>query len=135
VNDFANGVLQYLCNLEHHFGVTIRAVGIDAPSAPRREDIPRREAEAALDDLRISCFATPSAFEFEAIRRKVKKHLLEGRSEPTLPHAAQLWMLAGFAPFRALGAKWECIEVYPQATMRVLDVADVNKKSAAGILA
>jgi len=48
---FAGDVVDYLRGIEHRFGVTIRRIGIDAPSDPRRADIPRRQAEIALDTV------------------------------------------------------------------------------------
>ena len=40
---------MYLRQVESHFGVTVCRIGIDAPSDPRRDDLARRQAEAALD--------------------------------------------------------------------------------------
>ena len=57
---FADDVVKYLRELEHHFGFRIRRIGIDAPSDPRPDGIARRRAEVALDGRRISCFTTPS---------------------------------------------------------------------------
>ena len=55
-----------------------------------------------MDQRGISCFATPSRAEFEKIRDKAKKHLAKGLPIPRLPHANQLWILAGFEIFTAL---------------------------------
>jgi hypothetical protein len=43
---FAGDVADYLHHIEQRFGVTIQRIGIDAPSDPRRADIPRRQAES-----------------------------------------------------------------------------------------
>lgn len=110
---FADETALYLCLLEKHFSVSIRRVAIDAPSDPRPDCMPRRLAETALDRQHISCFTTPSGTEFEKIRIKVHDHLKTGGLESRLPHANQLWMLAGFALFKRLRMDWECLEVYP----------------------
>jgi hypothetical protein len=111
VASFAEETVRYLRQLEKHFGVSIRRIAIDAPSEPRADRLTRRLAETALDQRQISCFATPSAAEFEIIRRKVRDHLSEGGLESRLPHANQLWMLVGFALFNvcsANGIVWRC---------------------------
>jgi hypothetical protein len=133
VDAFAGDVLAYLHRLENHFRVSIRRIAIDAPSAPRRESLGRRQAEVALDGNKISCFATPNVAEFKAIHDKVRSHLERGGGESNLPHANQLWMLAGFKLFERLGEEWECIEVFPQATMKVLGAASVHKSKAVGV--
>jgi hypothetical protein len=130
---FADEAAEYLGRLEKHFGVSIRRIAIDAPSDPREEHLPRRLAEAGLDREQISCFATPSASEFETIRVKVTEHLRLGGRESHLPHANQLWMLIGFALFKRLRNRWECLEVYPQATMRVLGAASIHKAKEGGV--
>jgi Protein of unknown function (DUF429) len=132
---FADEVVDYLRFLEKHFSVSIRRIAIDAPSDPKQECLSRRQAETAMDRLRISCFTTPNASEFEKICEKVKHHLRTGGLESRLPHANQLWMLVGFALFRRLRLEWECLEVYPQATMRVLGAASVYKFSSDGLCA
>jgi hypothetical protein len=132
---FADDVARYLRLLEERFGVSIRRIALDAPSDPRLDCLPRRLAEAALDRHRISCFTTPSDTEFGAIRVKVQNHLNAGRPESRLPHANQLWMLAGFALFKRLRTEWECLEVYPQATMRVLGASSIHKTKAGGVSA
>jgi hypothetical protein len=113
VASFANETALYLRVLEKHFGVSIRRIAIDAPSDPRPDCLRRRLAETAMDKQHISCFATPSASEFEAIRVKVHDYLTAGGVESRLPHANQLWMFVGFAIFRRLRVEWECLEVYP----------------------
>jgi hypothetical protein len=132
---FANETALYRRLLEKHFGISIRRIAIDAPSDPRPDCLRRRLAETAMDKQRISCFATPSVSEFEAIRVKVHDYLTAGGPESRLPHANQLWMLVGFALFRRLRVEWECLEVYPQATMRTLGASSVHKAKAGGVSA
>lgn len=88
-----------------------------------------------MDQQHISCFATPSASELETIRVKVCDHLTAGGVESRLPHANQLWMLVGFALFRRLRVEWECLEVYPQATMKILGANSIHKGKAGGVSA
>jgi hypothetical protein len=95
---FADETALYLRLLEKHFGVSIRRIAIDAPSDPRPESLRRRLAETAMDQQHISCFATPSASEFETIRVKVRNYLTAGGLESRLPHANQLWMFVALAP-------------------------------------
>jgi hypothetical protein len=135
VTAFADETARYLRIVERHFGVSIRRIAIDAPSAPKRDCLDRRLAEDALGRQRISCFATPSNAGFDAIRCKVRAHLSAGGQESRLPHANQLWMQVGFALFNRLQAEWECLEVYPQATMRMLDAGSVHKSKAGGAAA
>ena len=44
-------------------------------------------------------------------------------------------MLVGFALFKRLRTEWECLEVYPQATMQVLGASTVHKAKAGAVLA
>ena len=134
---YADEVVAHLHRLEEHFGVVIRRVAIDAPSAPRPETLRRRRAEAALDAGGIGYFTTPSAAEFEVIREKVQHHLSGGGSEARLPHANQLWMLLGFSLFERLrkGEDWELLEVFPQATACALGAGSVPKHRAEGVRA
>lgn len=131
VEEFASKTLDYLHRIEDKLDVQIVRIGIDAPSAPRRNEASRRAAEKALDESGITCFTTPSKAEFETIRNKVEEHLRAGGRESNLPHANQLWMQVGFALFEKLPELAECIEVYPQATVRKLN-AGAKHKSAAG---
>jgi hypothetical protein len=121
VASFAEETVLYLRQLEKHFGVSIRRIAIDAPSEPRADRLTRRLAETALDQRQISCFATPSAAEFEIIRGKVRDRLGEGGLESRLPHANQLWMLVGCALFQRLQYEWDCLEVYPQISIQMID--------------
>lgn len=135
VASFADESALYLRLLEKRFGVSIRRIAIDAPSDPRRDCLRRRLAEIAMDQQHISCFATPSASEFEAIRVKVRDYLTAGGVESRLPHSNQLWMLVGFALFKRLRVDWECLEVFPQATMRILGANSIHKGKAGGVQA
>ena len=135
VTSFADETAVYLRLLEKHFGVSIRRIAIDAPSDPRPDCLRRRLAETAMDKQHISCFATPSVSEFEVIRVKVRDYLTAGGWASRLPHANQLWMLVGFALFRRLRVEWECLEVYPQATMRILGASSLHKGKPGGVFA
>jgi predicted nuclease with RNAse H fold len=130
---FADRVAEYLRAIEKHFDLEIQRIAIDAPSAPRAEGIVRRLAEEALDCKRISCFTTPSASEFARKRREVEKHLEAGGAENRMPSANQLWMFVGFALFRRLEKEWECLEVYPQATMKAIHAASIHKSKREGV--
>lgn len=127
VQAFAAATHEYLRRVEEELDVEIIRIGIDAPSAPRTDEKSRRAAETALDREGISCFTTPSDSEFRVIRDKVEDHLRNGGEENALPHANQLWMQVGFGLYEELQNVAECIEVYPQATVREMD-AGVNHK-------
>jgi hypothetical protein len=116
VADFAGATVEYLRWVEREHGVSIRRVALDSPSDPRNHSDARRCAESALDEYGIHCITTPSASDFEIIRRKVREHLDRQGAVSRLPHANQLWMLVGFELFRRLRNEWECLEVFPQAT-------------------
>lgn len=133
VADFADEVAEYLRQLEIYFAVKIQRIGIDAPSDPRATDAGRRKAEVALDQRRISCFTTPSTADFVRIRQKASAHLEAGGSESCLPHANQLWMLVGFALFERLRREWDCLEVFPQATVCVLGANAIHKTQRGGV--
>lgn len=129
VDDAADYVVRACAKLDLH----PQRIAIDAPSAPRRPDIPRRAAEAEMDRAGISCFATPTVSEFEVILEKVRQHLASGGTENRIPHANQLWMLVGFRLFDRLTEIAPCIEVFPQATARVLGSGDIHKFKAGGV--
>lgn len=135
VERFADETAAYLRELEMYFGVSIRRIGIDAPSDHKLNALKRRKAEEALDARGIRCFTTPSADEFAAIREKAQTHLRNGGAEFRLPHANQLWMLVGFALFERLRRDWECLEVFPQATMFMLDASATHKSKPGGVAA
>jgi len=89
----------------------------------------------AMDDIGISCFATPSQEEFQQIREKVKKHMVEDTRETHIPHANQLWMLVGFSLFGTLGKAFgqnKLIEVYPQAIVNALGCSELHKTTDDG---
>ncbi len=133
VENFAEEALAYICAIENKFDIKIVRIAIDAPSAFRRPEVERREAEKAMDRLGISCFATPSKEDFDNIIKKVKNHLGSGGSESMIPHANQLWMLAGFSLFEKLRSKYECIEVFPQAIVTALKCSKVHKSKKDGL--
>jgi len=135
VESFAQEALVYIETIQKLLDIRVIRIAIDAPSDFKRSDRTRRAAEEAMDKRKISCFATPSREEFDAIILKVKTHLKAGGSESTLPHANQLWMLVGFSLFEKLGRICECIEVYPQATAAVLGCSKIHKSKADGIAA
>lgn len=85
-----------------------------------------------MDARKISCFATPSLAEFGAIRVKATTHLDAGRAENRLPHANQLWMLAGFALFERLSKNHPCREVFPQAMVAALGARGKHKTKKEG---
>lgn len=132
---FASQTIDYLRAVEAEYGVQVARIAIDAPSEPRPARVARRRAEVALDRQRISCITTPDSDGFASMRDRGLAHLAHGGPESRLPGANQLWMLVGFALFRALGRSWECLEVFPQATARVLGVSGIHKSKAAGLRA
>jgi hypothetical protein len=86
-----------------------------------------------MDEAGISCFTTPTASEFEAIREKARQHLAAGGPLNRLPHANQIWMLVGFELFRVLESAAECIEVFPQAIVRALGAGGVHKTKSGAV--
>jgi len=113
--------------------IAISRVAIDAPSDPKLLGTARRLAELALDLRRISCITTPDEAEFAAIRAKALAHLATGGAIARMPHANQLWMLVGFALFNRLRSDWECLEVFPQATVALLRAGGVHKNKTVGL--
>ena len=130
---FAAATAHYLLDTERHYRVCIRRVAIDAPSDPKSNGKNRRQAELELDARGISCFTTPSREEFTRIKQKVQSYLERDGIEANIPHANQLWMLVGFALFQRLRQEWEVIEVYPQATVKVLDASASHKSKPGGL--
>jgi hypothetical protein len=114
--------------------VRIARVAIDAPSDPKSLGTKRRLAELALDVRRISCITTPDEAQFTAIRAKATAHLAEGGAVARMPHANQVWMLVGFALFARLRNDWECLEVFPQATVALLG-GSIHKSKSDGLQA
>ena len=133
VHDFALEAVEYLRAVEKAYDLEIERIAIDAPSSYKGDGVARRAAELAMDKLRISCFATPSETEFAAIRTKANGHLDSGGAESCLPHANQLWMLVGFALFEMLSARYECIEVFPNAIVDALQARTVHKSKSEGL--
>lgn len=132
VRSFALRAAAYLLRVSGELDLSLVRIGIDPPSSPCRSPS-RRASERALDREGINCFPTPSVAGFEAIKDKVRAHLDRGGAESHLPHANQLWMLAGFALFAELGEIAECIEVYPQATVRALDAGGTHKSESGAV--
>lgn len=135
VDLFVEETAQYIQEACERLEIVPQRIAIDAPSAPRSPLTHRRAAEMAMDGAGISCFTTPTAGEFEAILTKVSRHLARGGPENRIPHANQLWMLVGFRLFTALSKLAPCIEVFPQATARVLGAGQVHKSKAHGVRA
>lgn len=131
--NFAVGIKQYLLCVCERLGLVPARIAIDAPSLPRAAFIHRRAAEVALDHAGISCFATPSAVDFEQISDKVKQHLASGGNETRIPHSNQLWMLAGFALFKELIDVAECLEVFPQAIIRMAGSGQMHKSARGAV--
>jgi Protein of unknown function (DUF429) len=130
VASFARDVARYLRAIEAACGVTIRRVGIDAPSDPKEDGRRRRRAEAGLDACGISCITTPSLREFDAIREAACAHVAGGGPASRVPHANQLWMLVGFELFRQLRDTWECLEVFPHAIVASVDPRAARKRKS-----
>lgn len=105
VERFASETADYLNAIEAEFGVCIRRIAIDAPSSPKGDGVRRRLCEAALDDRRISCITTPSALDFDVIRKKGTAHLVAGGAESGMPAANQLWMLVGLRALQTAAAR------------------------------
>ena len=135
VVSFVHDVVRYLGAIEAACGVKIRRVGIDAPSDPKKDGTSRRCAEAGLDALGISCITTPSLSEFDVIRQKARAHVDGGGPASRMPHANQLWMLVGFELFRQLREIWDCLEVFPQATVARIDASSEHKSKREGLRA
>ena len=133
VDQFAKEVRLYIQGIAEEHAVSIVRIAIDAPSDCRAEGRRRRAAEAALDSAGISYFTTPSCREWAEIGRKVGVHLATGGPEGRIPHANQLWMLAGFALFRELATFADCIEVYPHAIAHEIHAGDTHKSKARGL--
>ena len=127
LRQFALDTNDYVAKLCDRLRLNPTRIGIDAPSAPRDWAIPRRAAEVALDRAGISCFATPSADDFDQIRVKAQRHFAAGGAENCIPHANQIWMLAGFAIFEELSRMAPCLEVFPQATVRLMGAGQIHK--------
>lgn len=132
---FADEAAAYVDDVCARLGVRTVRIAIDAPSSPCGDMLPRRAAEKAMDAEGISCFATPDASRWTEIRQKVAQHLGAGGAASRMPHANQLWMLAGFELFRRLDRIAPCIEVYPQAIAWALGASGVHKNREGGVRA
>lgn len=99
-------------------------IEIDSPLHSRDSCLHRRAAEQTLDKAGMTCFKTPPTSEFDAVIQKEFHHFEKGNLVKYLPHTMQRWMLAGFAVAEELS---QCIEVYPQATARALEVTNRHK--------
>jgi hypothetical protein len=133
VKAFVKDAVCYLKEVERRYDVSIRRVAIDAPSSPKMSGVNRRRAELALNDANIRYIPTPDSEQFTSIREKAKAHLEKGGAESRLPHANQLWMLVGFELFRCLREEWECLEVYPQATVFLLGAGKEHKSKKGAV--
>jgi predicted nuclease with RNAse H fold len=124
---YAREIKQYILRICEAHNLTPKRIALDAPLTPKNGSLKRRLAEQALDRLRISCYATPSAADFEKIIAKGKVHIAQGKELSRLPHSMQIFMLAGFALAEVLEEVAEVIEIYPQANARLLSVAGKHK--------
>jgi hypothetical protein len=129
---YAAEVRAWLTDLEQEIGGKIRRIAIDAPRCFCSKKQARRAAERKMDELKISVFTTPTKAQFDEIKGRARDHLASGGAESRIPHANQIWMLIGFELFKVLDPQFECIEVYPQATVRILDAGHYRKSSHAG---
>lgn len=132
---FAQETAAYLRQVEAVCSVKIVRIALDAPASACPPTLSKRHAENALDALGISYFKTPSEAQFAQIQAKAKVHLVAGSSAARLPHANQIWMLVGFALFTHLSQLWECLEVYPQATVSLLGCGALHKSHPSGLSA
>ncbi|WP_100656993.1 DUF429 domain-containing protein [Alteromonas flava] len=125
--EFANDVANYIETVCATFYLNPVCIGIDSPLRPRDNHLKRRLAEQALDRAGISCYTTPSADDFEAIKAKGIAHIKASKPIQNLPHAHQIFMLLGFSLNDRLSKLAECIEAYPHATVKQLGVGDIHK--------
>jgi hypothetical protein len=130
--DYAGEAVAYVQSVLRAEGLRLAGVAIDAPSDYCASSLVCRRAEVALGDAGMSYFKTPTAAQFAEIIEIARRHLRHGGPENRLPHANKLWMLAGFELFRAFGSIANCREVYPQAIVRALKVADRHKTDRDG---
>jgi Protein of unknown function (DUF429) len=128
---FATKVLEWLSALESKLSLKIERIAIDAPMDYAQGK--RRASECEMDMRKISCFATPSLQDFDRKIDEAKCHLDQGGEEAKMPNANQLWMLVGFALFRALEQEYECIEVFPQAIVREIGCGQGHKSTSVGL--
>ncbi len=129
--EFAKSAAEYLADVSELLDLKIQRIALDAPRQYKLEHQKWRACEAAMYERNISCFATPSAAEFDRIIAKAVNHLNDGKPLSRLPHANQMWMRVGFVLFEELG-QYECLEVFPQATVKRLcpDAGHKTKREA-----
>lgn len=130
--DYAKAVRDYVLEVCEYFGVQAKRIGVDSPLRPRSEALDYRIAERALNQAGISCYKTPSASEFEGIKAKARQHLANGGELQRVPHAMQLWMLAGIEIAREMATIAPVREVFPQANIRLL-MPNAPHKSGHGV--
>jgi len=136
--EFAEEAAGYIAEVARHLKGSVRAVAIDAPGSPRSSDRALRASEEALCREGLSFFKTPSREEVARFVEIGRAHLTGGGERARLPHANQIWMLAGFALFEAVEAAHPdavVLEVYPQATFAALSAARAHKSSPGGLAA
>lgn len=133
VKEFVEATANYINSVCNHLQFYPERIAIDAPRTPRPEHLPRRAAEVAMDLAGISCFTTPSQSDFAQIFTKVRHHLSKGGEDVRIPHSNQLWMVVGFELYRRLAEVAPCIEVFPQATVRMLGVGHKHKTKAGAV--
>jgi len=133
--EFVAAIVAWLAEVETAQKRSIGCVAIDAPSSPCHENRQRRLAEIDLGRSGLSCFATPTRAQCESVVSEAKKHLEAGGSEARIPHANKIWMLVGFDLFEAISARWQCIEVYPQAIVHWIGANAEHKSKATGFAA
>ena len=129
---FAKDVLEWLQDLEEAKSLRVERIAIDSPSDYCRPSLSRRKSEQSLDGEKISCFATPTKEAFDRKLDECKTFLDQGGKVSRLPNANQLWMLVGFALFRALGERYECLETFPQAIVWELRCSGKHKSTEEG---
>jgi len=124
---YAAAIKKYILAICKSHQLNPVCIAIDSPLQPRAEHLKRRRAELELDKRKISCYTTPSKADFDNIIVKANHHIAGGGKANKLPHSMQIFMLAGFAIANALKDVAPCIEIYPHATAKLLDVAGKHK--------
>lgn len=129
---YAQQIREYVTDVCHFYDVKPERIAIDSPLRPRAEELDYRIAERELNQAGIRCYKTPSKPEFDEIINKVRRHLSRGGEVARVPHAMQLWMLAGFEIARELAKIAPILEVFPQANIRRL-MPDAPHKTGKGV--
>src|SRR5690606_25302001 len=130
--NYARQIRQYISDVCHFYGVKPERIAIDSPLRLRSEEIDYRVAEREVNQAGIRCYKTPSKPEFDEIINKVRRHLALGGEVARVPHAMQLWMLAGFEISRELAKIAPVLEVFPQANIRRL-IPNTKHKTRKGV--